>query len=445
MKPRLIENARLVNENRIFKGSLVVEGRNILDVIPEEAHISVPYEDVTDACGAYLLPGVIDEHVHFREPGLTEKGNIYSESRAAAAGGVTSFFDMPNTKPQTTTFEALKEKKDIAARNSMINYSFFFGATGDNIDLLPQIDAHTTCGVKLFMGASTGNMLVDQEDVLMRIFRESPLLIMTHCEDMGILERNTELIRKLYGEPSVELHPLIRSAEACYKSTAYAISLAKKTGARLHVAHISTRQELELFKPYDTKITAETCVSYLFFSDKDYPILGTKIKCNPSIKTEKDRDALRKNLSNGIITTIGTDHAPHLFCDKWGGSLQAASGMPGVQFSLVSMLELCDKKILSMEQLVNLMCHNPARLFKIQRRGFLRPGYRADFVLVRPQKPWIVSKENILSPCKWSPYEGHTYNWRVEQTFCNGQKVFDYRTGIGNIPAGEEILFHTSL
>lgn len=439
----LIENAIIINERKRIHGSLLIEDDRISEIIPEKTKITTSCDHIIDAKGCYLLPGVIDEHVHFREPGLTHKGTIFSESRAAAAGGVTSFFDMPNTIPQTTTIETLEEKKRIARHKSLINYSFFFGATNDNIDMLHQLDKSTICGVKLFMGASTGNMLVDNQEQLLHIFQESPLPIMTHCEDMNILSRNTQQAILLYGNDlPIKIHSLIRSKEACYRSTALSIQLAKETHKQLHVAHISSKQELELFKPNDTLITAETCLSYLYFTEKDYDTLGARIKCNPAIKGEEDKVALREALNNGKISTLGTDHAPHLLSEKHGGALQAVSGIPSIQFSLIAMLELCQKNILTLERLVELTSHNPAKIFKIKDRGFLRPGYKADFVLVRPERsPHAVSTKDIISPCKWSPFEGHTFNWSVEQTYCNGTKVYDRALGIIEAAVCDEILF----
>ena len=378
--------------------------------------------------------------MHFREPGLTAKADIESESRAAAAGGVTTYFDMPNTVPQTTTLEALEEKFALAAQKSHVNYSFFFGATNDNVELFPQLDAHRIPGIKLFMGSSTGNMLVDRREALEKIFAFSTLPIMTHCEDTDIINRNMVAAIQQYGDdPKVTHHPEIRSEEACYESTKLAVELAKKHDARLHIAHLTTAKELELLPTRSlslsmgarslslskgTNITAEATVSHLYFYDRDYTALGTRIKCNPAIKTLHDRDALRDALNDGRISVIGTDHAPHLLSQKEGGCQKAASGMPMIQFSLVTMLELVDQGVLSIERLVELMCHNPARLFEVQRRGFLREGYQADIVLVRPETGWTVTKDLIQSKCGWSPMEGHMYLWRVERTLCNGHTVY---------------------
>ena len=422
----LIQGGTLVNEGKLYGGSIVVEDGKILQIIPDN-HTTpeASCDEVIDASGCFVLPGIIDDHVHFREPGLTAKADIESESRAAAAGGVTTYFDMPNTVPQTTTVEALEEKFALAAQKSHVNYSFFFGATNDNAALLPALDVHRIPGVKLFMGSSTGNMLVDRREALETIFASSRLPIMTHCEDTDIINRNmAEAIRQYGDDPKVTHHPEIRSEEACYESTRLAVELARQHHARLHVAHLTTARELELISPDYPLITAEATVSHLYFYDRDYAALGTRIKCNPAIKTLRDRDALREALNDGRISVIGTDHAPHLLSQKEGGCQKAASGMPMIQFSLVTMLELVDQGVLSIERLVELMCHNPARLFEVHRRGFLREGYQADIVLVRPDTGWTVTKDVIQSKCGWSPMEGHMYLWRVERTLCNGHTVY---------------------
>jgi len=423
----LITGGTLVNEGQTFVGSIVIDGERIGQVLKGNKMPDASFDEVIDASGCFVLPGIIDDHVHFREPGLTDKADIDTESRAAAAGGVTTYFDMPNTLPQTTTLAALDEKFEMASGKSHVNYSFFFGATNDNADLIPRLDAHRVPGVKLFMGSSTGNMLVDRQEALERIFAQSRLPIMTHCEDTDIINRNMLRARQLYGDdPKVTHHPEIRSEEACYESTRLAVELARKHHARLHVAHLSTAKELELFG-HDPNITAEATVSHLYFCDRDYSSLGTRIKCNPAIKTQRDRNALREALTDGRITVIGTDHAPHLLSQKAGGAAKAVSGMPMIQFSLVTMLELVDQGVLSLERLVELMCHNPAKLFEVRQRGFLREGYQADIVLIRPNTGWTVTKEVIQSKCGWSPMEGHMYLWRVERTLCNGHSV--YRQG----------------
>lgn len=454
----VIEGGTIVNEGRTFDGTIIIEDGTIVDVKLKvesskfkdnssknsqfsilNSQLSTPDASI-NASGCYILPGIIDDHVHFREPGMTEKADMDTESRAAAAGGVTSFFDMPNTNPQTTSLEALEAKYAIARQKSHVNYSFFYGATNDNIDTFPQLDIHRIPGIKLFMGSSTGNMMVDRQEALERIFKTTPLPLMAHCEDTSIINRNMAMAKAQYGEdPDVTHHPEIRSEEACYESTRLAVELAQKHHTRLHVAHLTTGKELELFA-LSSLITAEAVISHLYFSDADYQRLGTRIKCNPAIKTANDREALRQALTDGRITVIGTDHAPHLLSQKEGGCMKAASGMPMIQFSLVTMLELVDQGVLSLERLVELMCHNPARLFEVRNRGFIRRGYRADLVLVRPNTPWTVTPDSILSKCGWSPMEGHTFSWRVERTLCNGHSVYMD----GNVDTnyiGEEIAF----
>ena len=420
----LIKGGTLVNEGRLFDGSIVVEDSRIAKIVEGNHTPDASYDEVIDASGCFVLPGIIDDHVHFREPGLTAKADMDTESQAAAAGGVTTYFDMPNTVPQTTTLEALEEKYALGAEKSHVNYAFFFGATNDNVALFSQLDKRRVPGIKLFMGSSTGNMLVDRQEALDQIFASADMPIMVHCEDTGIINRNMTAAKEKYGDdPNVTHHPEIRSTEACFESTQLAVTLAKKHHARLHVAHLSTARELELFGD-DPHITAEATVSHLFFCDRDYSLLGTRIKCNPAIKSERDREALREALNDGRISVIGTDHAPHLLSQKEGGCAKAASGMPMVQFSLVTMLELVDQGVLSLERLVELMCHHPATLFGVRHRGFLREGYQADIVLVRPNIGWTVTKEVILSKCGWSPMEGHMYLWRVERTLCNGHTVW---------------------
>lgn len=447
----LIEGGTIVNEGKTFDGSIVVEGKDIVAITTGNTRPEVPVDETIDASGCFVLPGIIDDHVHFREPGLTEKADIDSESRAAAAGGVTSYMDMPNTVPQTTTLEALDEKFRLAARKSHVNYSFFFGATNDNTPLFAELDYRRIPGIKLFMGSSTGNMLVDRRESLDRIFSTARKPIMVHCEDTAIINRNMALAKERYGEdPDVRHHPEIRSAEACYESTRLAVELARKHRARLHVAHVTTARELELFESEKRNaetgewasagITAEATVSHLYFCDRDYAQLGTRIKCNPAVKTERDREALQQALTDGRIAVIGTDHAPHLLSQKEGGCARAASGMPMIQFSLVTMLELVDRGVLTIERLVELMCHNPARLFGIKQRGFLRTGYRADLVLVRPNTGWTVSPSDILSKCGWSPMEGHTYLWQVQRTLCNGHTVYHHGK-VDESYIGEELEF----
>jgi dihydroorotase len=443
----VVQGGTIVNEGKTFDGTIIIEDGKITQIIQGHTYPEVSSDEVIDASGCFVLPGIIDDHVHFREPGLTEKADIDTESRAAAAGGVTTYFDMPNTVPQTTTLEALEEKFTLAAQKSHVNYSFFFGATNDNISLFPQLDPHRIPGIKLFMGSSTGNMLVDRREALEQLFSSSELPIMAHCEDTAIINRNMAEAKEKYGDdPKVIHHPEIRSEEACYESTRLAVELAQKYDARLHVAHLSTARELDLFDKCSmvngqcSMITAEATVSHLYFCDRDYASLGTRIKCNPAIKTERDREALQLALTDGRITVIGTDHAPHLLSQKEGGCAKAVSGMPMIQFSLVTMLELVDNGVLSLERLVELMCHNPARLFEVRHRGFIREGYQADLVLVRPNTAWVCTKDLVESKCGWSPMEGHMFLWRVERTLCNGHTV--YADGKGDTDyIGQPVLF----
>lgn len=416
----------MVNEGSRKRGTLIIEDDRIEEILEGDAQPVIPVDEVIDGTGCYLLPGVIDDHVHFRDPGLTAKGDFASESRAAAAGGVTTVFDMPNCLPQTTTWQAYEEKWRIAAEKSVVNYGFLFGATAGNAYELEKLNPRKVAGVKLFMGSSTGNMLVDNERSLQAIFEHSRLPIMAHCEDSRLIAANLERIQAICGnDPAIVHHPEVRNAEACYRSTALAVRLARETGARLHVAHLTTARELELFDPTDPQITAEACVGHLLFTDQDYPRLGSRIKVNPAIKTAEDREALRAALRSGKIYTVGTDHAPHRMSEKVGGCVRAASGMPLIQFSLVSMLELVDQGVLTIERLVQLMCHHPADLFQVENRGYLREGYKADLVLVRPHVPWTLTPNRIQSRCNWSPLEGHTFHWRVERTFCNGFPIYN--------------------
>ena len=437
----LIKNALLVNEGRTFRGHLLIEDRLIADIIEGDEAPSGADREV-DASGCYVIPGVIDDHVHFREPGLTRKADIESESRAAAYGGVTTYFDMPNTVPQTTTLEALGEKFQLGAQKSHVNYSFFFGATNDNYPLFRKLDPHRIPGIKLFMGSSTGNMLVDRDEALDHIFANAaPFRIMAHCEDTGIINRNMAEFKARYGDdPAIWTHPLIRSEEACLTSTMKAIELAIRHDARLHVAHVTTAAELEMFAPFTSMITAEATVGHLYFSLVDYDRLGTKIKVNPAIKNFRDCYALRQGLTDGHVSVIGTDHAPHLLEEKQGGAAKAVSGMPMIQFSLVTMLELVDEGVLPLERLVELMCHNPARLFEVSGRGYLRPGYAADIVVVEKGKPWQVTEEVIQSKCKWSPMMGHEYQWHVRDVFCNGHHLLS-PDGFDDAYRGEAVRF----
>jgi len=442
----IIRNATIVNEGRKFAGSVVIEDEFIQQVI-EGDDSSQFYDLEIDATGLYLFPGVIDDHVHFRQPGLTHKADIASESRTAAAGGVTSYMDMPNTIPPTTSLEFLEEKFQLGAANSRVNYSFYFGATNDNVDIIPRLDPHRVPGVKVFMGSSTGNMLVDREESLRRIFETSPLLLMAHCEDTGIIEANIRAFKKRYkgqNDFPVRYHSRIRNVEACYKSSSLAVQLAKETGARLHIAHISTAKELELFeaKPIEEKqITAEAVIAHLMFSTEDYDTMKTRIKCNPSIKTPEDRAALREALNNGLIDVVATDHAPHLESEKKGGALKAASGMPMIQFSLVSMLEMSDLDVLPIERIPTLMAHNPAKLFRIEKRGFIRPGYYADLTLVDPHGNWQVKEGRYYTKCGWTPMDERTFRWRVRRTIVNGITAYSDGIVVDGV-RGNELRFH---
>ena len=437
----LIYGATIVNEGRSFKGCLTLENDLIASVTEGDALPEGHFDLRLNAGGCVVMPGVIDDHVHFREPGLTAKADLESESRAAAYGGVTTFFEMPNTLPQTTTPDALNQKLELAQGKSHVNYSFFFGATNQNAHLFERLDPKRVPGIKLFMGASTGNMLVDSLETLENIFKNAPLPIMTHCEDTQLVNQNMAEAKRLYGDdPAVEHHPAIRSAEACYHSSALAVELATKYGAQLHVAHLTTARELSLFG-HNPHITAEAVIAHLWFSDADYRTRGTQIKCNPAVKTSADRDALRAALTDGRISVVATDHAPHLVSDKIGCCAKAASGMPMVQFSLPAMLELCEKGVLTIERVVELMCHAPARLFAVSKRGFIKPGYKADLAIVRRGEPWTVTKDCIQSKCQWSPMEGEKFRWRVVQTICNGHLLLDKDGTFDAQYRGEEVAF----
>lgn len=442
----LIHNAIIVNENRRFRGFVVIDGDKISAVSQGDASsdLIASCDMVEDASGAYLLPGAIDDQVHFRDPGLTHKADMATESRAAVAGGVTSFMDMPNTKPQTVTLDALKSKQNRAAEVSVANYAFFIGATNDNIDVLLKCDYSEVPGVKLFLGSSTGNMLVDQESTLDRIFTEVPALIAIHSEDEAIIRRNREAAVEKYGDDvPVDAHPEIRSNEACYVSTARAVARAERCGSRLHVLHVSTAEELALFTkaPIENKkITAEVCVHHLWWTDKDYPRLGTRIKWNPAIKSEADRDALCRGLRDGLIDIVATDHAPHLLAEKQGTALTAASGGPFVQYSLPAMMELADQGVFTLEMVVEKMAHAPARLFRIENRGFIRPGYYADLTIVRPHDEYVVSDADVVSRCGWTPLDGTTLHNRVISTYVNGHRAY-HNGEICNQPNGMPLKF----
>lgn len=431
----VIENVTVVNEGERYRATVVIEN----DRIAEVERLSA----CDDAAAEMLLPGVIDGHVHMREPGLTHKATMESETRAAARGGVTTVLDMPNVVPQTTSLQLLQERYSLAQQQCHVNYGFYLGASNNNLNDIKNLDAAECPGVKLFMGSSTGGMLVEKVEKLRSIFHSSPSLIMAHCEDTARINAKMAEVKQQYGDdPDVRFHPIVRDHEACYQSTALAVRLAKEEGARLHIAHITTARELELFEPNDEKITAEVCVPHLLFTQDDYKTLGTRIKCNPAIKSAADRDALRKALTDGRVRTIGTDHAPHLLKEKEGGCCKAMSGMPMVQFSLPAMLGLTEEGILGTERLVELMCHNPARLYGIKERGFIRKGYKADLTLVR-KKPWTVTSECIESLCAWSPLEGKTFDWQVEKTWVNGQLAWDGTT-FPLSPKGEKVLFDKS-
>ena len=424
----LIKNARIVNEGKVLEGDLLIEGQKIKEIA---ASISAKHPDikVIDAENKFLLPGMIDDQVHFREPGLTHKATIATESKAAIAGGITSFVEMPNTVPQATTVEKLEEKFDIASKTSHANYSFMFGGTNDNLDEILKIDSKKVAALKLFLGSSTGNMLVDNPEVLEKIFSSTDLLIAVHCEDEETIRENTKTFKSQYGEDiPIKYHPSIRSEEACYLSSSRAIQLANKTGARLHVFHLSTAKETALFsnkKPLkDKKITAEVCIHHLWFSDEDYDKKGNLIKWNPAVKTAKDREALWQALLDDRIDVIATDHAPHTKEEKSNIYTKAPSGGPLVQHAVVALMEAYHKGKISIEKLVEKIAHNPAILFQIENRGFIKEGYFADLILVDPHNPWTVTAENIYYKCGWSPFEGTTFKSRITHTILNGALVY---------------------
>lgn len=424
VKRTLLKNAKIVNEGQVFEGDILIEGDYIKEVA-DSISAKSSQDVIIDVEGSYVFPGVIDDQVHFREPGLTHKATIETESRAAVAGGITSFIEMPNTSPQATTIERLEEKFEIAERTSFANYSFMFGGTNDNLEEILKVDPKKVAGLKLFLGSSTGDMLVDDPKVLEKIFSSTKLLISTHCEDEDTIKRNLETHLKKYGNDiPIECHPIIRSEEACYLSSSKAIELAKKTGARLHVFHLSTGKETKLFSNKlplkDKKITSEVCIHHLWFSDEDYKSKGTLIKWNPAVKTAKDRDELWKALLDDRIDVIASDHAPHTLEEKKNVYTEAPSGGPLVQHALVAMIEMHLKGKISLEKIAEKMCHNPAILFQIEKRGYIRPGYFADLVVVDINSPWSVKKDNILYKCGWSPFEGVIFKSRVTHTFVNG-------------------------
>ncbi|MBP4138104.1 dihydroorotase [Flavobacterium geliluteum] len=440
----LIKNAKIVNEGSIFEGDVLIENDLIVEVADS---ISLKTSDciVIDAEGNYLMPGAIDDQVHFREPGLTHKGDIESESRAAVAGGITSFIEQPNTVPNAVTQEILEEKYQIAAFKSFANYSFMMGATNDNLEEVLKTNPRNVAGVKIFLGSSTGNMLVDNEATLEKIFSSTPLLIAVHCEDETTIQNNLLRYKEQYGDDvPVTAHHLIRSTEACYISSSKAVALAKKTGARLHIFHLSTAKEMELFTNKipleDKKITAEVCIHHLWFTDEDYKTKGNFIKWNPAVKTAEDRKELWKALNDGRIDVIATDHAPHTKEEKKQPYLKAPSGGPLVQHAVVAMFEAHHQGKISIEKIVEKMCHNPAKIFKIEKRGFIKEGYFADLVIVNPSLPWSVNPDNILSKCGWSPFEGFAFKSRITHTFVNGELVYT-NSKVKDIRAGKRLLF----
>mgnify|MGYP000076585064 CR=1 FL=1 len=444
MNTTLIKNAQIVNENAVFTGDVFIEN-NIIKQVAKEI---TPLENtkIIDAKGSYLIPGLIDDQVHFREPGLTHKANIGTESKAAVAGGITSFIEMPNTVPQATTQQLLADKFDIAAKTSYANYSFMFGGTNDNLEEVLKTNPKNVAGIKLFLGSSTGNMLVDNEEVLEKIFSSTKMLISVHCEDEATIKKNTAHYKAIYGDDiPLKYHPIIRSEEACYLSSSKAIELAKKTGARLHVFHLSTEKETHLFRndiPLEEKqITAEVCVHHLWFSDKDYEEKGTLIKWNPAVKTADDRAGLWKALLDDRIDIIATDHAPHTIEEKNNVYTKAPSGGPLVQHALNAIMEKVKDGTISIEKAVEKMCHNPAKIFKIEKRGFIKEGYFADIVLVNPSQSNTVTKENIFYKCGWSPFEGTEFSNTVTHTFVNGNLM--YNNGVFNDEIkGERLLFN---
>ena len=428
MQRTLIKHAKIVNEGAIFEGDILIDDDKIIEV--SESISAKPNDNIIDAEGNFVLPGVIDDQVHFREPGLTHKANIGSESKAAIAGGITSFIEMPNTNPQTTTIEALDDKFAVAKATSYANYSFMFGGTNDNLDEILKVNPKEVAALKLFLGSSTGNMLVDNPDVLRKIFSSTDLLIAVHCEDEETIRSNTKKHIELFGDDiPIKYHPIIRSEEACYLSSSRAIELAKETGARLHVFHLSTAKETNLFTNKiplsEKKITAEVCIHHLWFTDADYDKKGTHIKWNPAVKSVNDRDGLWKALLDDRIDVIATDHAPHTLEEKNNSYLKAPSGGPLVQHALPAMLENFHKGVISLEKIVEKMCHNPAILFDVEKRGFIKPGYFADLVIVNLNHPWTVTKDNILYKCGWSPFEGTTFKARVSHTILNGRLVYE--------------------
>ncbi|WP_026474854.1 dihydroorotase [Alkaliflexus imshenetskii] len=445
MKTTLIKNASIINEGTAYTGSLLIK-EEIIERIFREGEELPAADRIIDAKGYYLMPGVIDDQVHFREPGLTHKGDIYTESRAAIAGGVTSFMEMPNTNPQSVTISALEEKYAIAASKSPANYSFYMGATNDNLEEILKIDPRNVCGVKVFMGSSTGNMLVDKPQALNNLFREVPVLIATHCEDEATIKHNLELYKQKYGEHTpFSVHPEIRNDEACYKSSSMAVELATKHGSRLHILHLSTAKELSLFDntlPLSEKrITGEVCVHHLWFDADDYDRLGSRIKWNPAVKYREDRDALRNGLINNFLDVVATDHAPHTLEEKNQDYFKSPSGGPLVQHALTAMLEMAHQGVFTKELVVEKMCHAPATLFRIEKRGFIREGYYADLVMVNPNGNQTVTDESVLYKCKWTPFNGTKLKHTISRTWVNGALVYEEGT-INDSIKGKRLLFN---
>ncbi|MDG1348973.1 MAG: dihydroorotase [Flavobacteriales bacterium] len=424
----LIKNAQLVNEGRIYKADVLIKNKIIKEIATE---INIDVDQIIDAEGLHLIPGVIDDQVHFREPGLTHKANIYTESKAAVAGGITSFMEMPNTNPQALTQELLEDKYQIAEDTSIANYSFFMGASNDNLEEVLKTDPKTVGAIKIFMGSSTGNMLVDNKSVLEELFKKSPMLIAVHCEDEATIQENIRKAKAQFGEGvPISEHPNIRNAEACYKSSSMAVELAKKHNTRLHVFHLSTEKEIELFDNTlplaEKRITAEICIHHLWFDESKYEDKGTLIKWNPAVKKASDKEALFQALLDDKLDVIATDHAPHTLEEKSNTYFNAPSGGPLVQHALPAMLAFVNQKKISLEKVVEKMCHNPAICFQVENRGFIREGYFADLVLVDLDKPWEVTKDNILYKCGWSPFEGETFNAQITHTFVNGHIAYEY-------------------
>lgn len=445
MNTVLIKNAKIVNEGQIFEGDVLIENELIVE-IAEKISPKLANCKIIDAEGNYLIPGAIDDQVHFREPGLTHKGDIASESKAAVAGGITSFIEQPNTIPNAVTQELLEEKYQIAAKCSYANYSFMMGGTNNNLEEILKTNPKNVAGIKLFLGSSTGNMLVDDEEAIEKIFSSTKMLIAVHCEDEATIKANVEKYKEEYGDDiPITVHHLIRSEEACYISTSKTIALAKKTGARLHVFHLSTAKEMDLFTnkiPLEEKqITAEVCIHHLWFTNEDYKTKGNSIKWNPAIKTENDRKVLWEALLDDRIDVIATDHAPHTLEEKNQTYLKAPAGGPLVQHAVVAMFEAYHQGKISIEKIIEKMCHNPAKIFKIEKRGFIKVGFYADLVIVNTGLPWNVKKENILYKCGWSPFEEYNFKSRITHTFVNGELVYQ-NFKVKEIPVGKRLLFN---